>query len=106
MQFTSKVCVPLAAERRVTLTLLMVVAADAVIAAATNAVVAMEVSLSPGLGVTARASPVNTGAFKGALAANSPCTKAVVAMERSLSPGAGDEEIVGFPVNTGELMGA
>jgi hypothetical protein len=73
----------------------------AAMAAATKAVVAIEVSLSPGAAVGALGSPVNVGEAKLAFNAISPCTKAVVAIEVSLSAAAG-VGAVGLPVSAGE----
>ena len=69
--------------------------------ALTNAVVAIDVSLSPALGVGAFGSPVNVGDASGALAASSVCTYAVVAICVVFVPPAA-VGAAGVPVNVGD----
>src|SRR5262249_42144571 len=71
----------------------------------TKAVVAIDVSLSPAVGVGAFGSPVNVGDARSALADTAFATNAVVAMLVSLSPGAA-VGAVGLPVSAGEASGA
>src|SRR5580765_4039104 len=75
------------------------------IAAATNALVATEVSLSPAAGVGAVGLPVNAGLANGAFAASSPCTYAVLAAFVLLSAAAGVGTVT-VPVNVGLASGA
>src|SRR5262245_3699463 len=79
------------------------------IAVTTNAVVAIEVSLSPAVGVGAAGLPVNVGDAMLALPATpdatSVITNDVVAIRLVLSPGDGTV-VVGEPVNAGLASGA